>query len=68
MIMADKAISPNIFKGVISELRKVAWPSRKETLHLSLVVVIISVLLGLYIGFFDYIFAKLVAFLISFRS
>ncbi|MCR4329211.1 MAG: preprotein translocase subunit SecE [Candidatus Roizmanbacteria bacterium] len=66
--MADKAINPNIFKGIISELKKVTWPSRKETLHLSLVVVIISVLLGFYIGFFDYIFAKLVAFLISLKK
>jgi preprotein translocase subunit SecE len=55
--MKDK-ISPNIFKNIKEELQKVEWPSKQEALHLTLVVVIISTLLGLYIGLFDYIFAQ----------
>ena len=55
----NKNFPTNWAKNLGQELKKVDWPSRKEALQLSLIVVIISVLLGLYIGVFDFIFAKL---------
>ena len=47
---------PRFFMDIISELRKVVWPSRQEAMHLTTVVVIVSALLGaalggIYIGF-----------------
>jgi len=37
------------------ELKKVTWPTLKEAYHLTVVVVIISVSVALFLGFFDFI-------------
>ncbi len=63
----DKKINPQVFKNITDELKKVDWPSRQEALHLTSVVVIISFLLGAYIGLFDYIFAQLLNIILGFR-
>lgn len=46
---------------VKTELGKTTWPDKKTTKNLSILVVIVSLLLVLYIGFFDFILQKLVA-------
>ncbi len=61
----NKNVSFNWARNITQELKKVDWPSRKEALQLSAIVVIISILLGIYIGFFDLIFAKLLQLVIS---
>lgn len=38
------------------ELGKVVWPSRKETLRLTLIVAFVSILVGVYIAGLDTIF------------
>ena len=38
---------------IISELRKVTWPTRRETSHLTLVVIIVSLLFGALLGSAD---------------
>lgn len=60
-----KTFNTNWAKSIGQELKKVDWPSRKDALQLSGIVVIISLLLGIYIGFFDFIFAKLLQLAIS---
>jgi len=35
------------------ETKKVTWPTRKETLAATVVVLIFSILIGLYLGFVD---------------
>lgn len=47
-------LSPQWFRDVISELRKVTWPTRQETTNLTLVVVVVSAALGLFLGGLDY--------------
>ena len=37
------------------ELRKVTWPTRNEITRLTLIVITISVVVGLYIGGVDYL-------------
>ncbi len=44
---------------LLSELKKVTWPSREETIKLTAVVVIISLIISLYIGIIDFLLAKL---------
>ena len=44
---------------VYAELKKVAWPSRSEVIRLTGVVIIISVLVGVYVGGLDFIFTSL---------
>lgn len=41
------------------ELKKVVWPTRNEVTRLTLIVLTISVLVGLYIGGLDFIFTKI---------
>lgn len=52
-------------REVIYELRKVVWPSRKETIGSTSVVVIIVILCGIYLGFVDFLLARFVRFLIG---
>lgn len=57
--MAKQTIAPEIFDNIIQEVKKVEWPTRKEALHLTLVVVILSLIIGIYVGVLDVAFAKL---------
>lgn len=43
------------------ELAKVVWPTRKEVMRLTLVVIGASVVVGLFIGAADYILTKIMA-------
>ncbi len=52
-------------REVVYELRKVVWPSRKETIGSTSVVVIIVILCGIYLGIVDFILARFVRFLIG---
>lgn len=46
---------------IVGELRKVVWPSRRETLRLTVMVIGLCVVVGLVLGILDYGFAELVA-------
>jgi preprotein translocase SecE subunit len=46
---------------VKTELGKTSWPDKKTTKNLSILVVVVSLLLAIYIGFFDFILQKLIA-------
>jgi len=50
---------------VRSELRKVAWPTQRETTNLTIVVIALSVAMGLFLGGIDYIFQELFRFLLG---
>lgn len=62
-----KTLNVNWAQNIGQELKKVDWPSRKEALQLSAIVVIISLLLGVYIGLFDYLFASLLQLILKLR-
>lgn len=54
-------VSPIAYlKEVRAELTKVSWPSRATTVNMTLLVVAVSAILGLYLGLVDYIFHQLV--------
>lgn len=44
---------------VISELKKVTWPTRDETIKLTAVVIAISIIVGAFIGGLDWLFLTL---------
>ena len=46
---------------VIAELKKVTWPTRAETLKLTVVVIAISVIVGVFIGILDTTFLRITA-------
>ena len=45
---------------IYSELRKVVWPSRQDTIHLTVVVVIVTLILGAVLGAIDIGFGWLI--------
>jgi len=49
-------LRPQWFRDVTSELRKVTWPTRQETINLTIVVIVVAAALGLFLGGLDYIF------------
>lgn len=59
MALPTVAKLPNIppikfIKEVVTELKKVTWPTRDETVKLTAVVIAISVIVGIFIGSLDY--------------
>ncbi|ABQ68919.1 preprotein translocase subunit SecE [Sphingomonas histidinilytica] len=50
---------------VKAETRKVVWPSRKETIATTIMVGIMTLLLGLFFFGIDQMFASIVKFLLS---
>lgn len=65
--MAKTAKSLTLFTDLFSELKKVSWPTRAETIRLTLVVVLISLIIGLYIGIIDSLLAYGLEFLTTLR-
>ena len=47
------------------ELSKVVWPKKNEVIKLTLIVIIISAVVGLYVGVLDVAFVKLLEIVIS---
>ena len=47
------------FKEVIAELKKVTWPTRKQALYYTAIVIGLALVVALLIGGFDYIFMKI---------
>ncbi len=50
---AGGALRANWLRDIISELRKVQWPTREEAWHLTWVVVLVSVSVGIVLGGLD---------------
>lgn len=64
MEAVQKPSIPNVAPGrfvkeVVAELKKVTWPTREETIKLTVVVIVISVLVGAFIGGLDSLFLKI---------
>lgn len=59
--------TPAFTRDILEELKKVTWPSRAETIRLTLVVVGMSLIIGLYIGIIDILLTKGLEILTKFR-
>jgi preprotein translocase subunit SecE len=51
---------PGFAADIISELRKVTWPSRQDTVHLTIVVIVVALAVGAVLGAIDLGFAWLI--------
>lgn len=51
-------------KASIEEMKKVTWPTKKETYNYTLLVIFISLSVALFLGLLDIIFSKGLEFLI----
>jgi preprotein translocase subunit SecE len=54
-----KAFSTRYVGEVISELRRVTWPTRHETTRLTIMVVAVSAVIGVFLGVIDIGFSRL---------
>ena len=50
-------------KETRSEMSHVTWPTRRQAIAYSVMVVLISLLTAVFLGLFDYIFSKLLTLL-----
>jgi len=66
-IMDKDKIRRNLATDVLDELKKVSWPSRGETIRLTLIVIGVSLIIGFYIGIIDILLAKGLEFVTKFR-
>jgi len=48
-------------RDIIDELKKVTWPTRREIMRLSLMVIAVCAIVGIFLGALDYGFSELVA-------
>ena len=60
-IITKKRARFAFFGDVVGELRKVTWPSRRDTVRLTIMVIVVCVVVGLFLGALDLGFAELVA-------
>jgi len=51
------------FKEVNAELKKVSWPNRQQTINMTLLVVLVSAGIALYLTGIDFILQKAINFL-----
>jgi preprotein translocase subunit SecE len=51
---------PHWLADIVSELKKVTWPSREETSYLTMVVIIVSLVVGAVLGIIDIFFSELI--------
>jgi preprotein translocase subunit SecE len=53
------------FSEVRSELRKVTWPKKEEVIKLTLIVFVISLIVGGYVGGLDFLLTKSLSLIIT---
>jgi preprotein translocase subunit SecE len=47
----------NYIKDTRAEMAHVSWPTRRQTMALTAVVILVSLATSAYLGFFDYLFS-----------
>jgi preprotein translocase subunit SecE len=52
-------------KDTRGELRKVSWPTRKQAINLTLIVLAVTVVMAAFLGALDFVFAQLIRLIIS---
>ena len=55
----------NFFKEVKEELAKVTWPTRQQTIRYTILVILVAVAVGLFLGGLDYLLTIFTAFILK---
>lgn len=53
------------WRETIGELRKVSWPTPKDAVQLTKVVIIVLIAMSAFLGAFDFLFSRLMGFILS---
>ena len=51
-------------KETRAEVRKVSWPTRKEALRLTLVVLAVTISMAIILGALDFVFSQFIGFIV----
>ncbi|MFA5228402.1 MAG: preprotein translocase subunit SecE [Candidatus Paceibacterota bacterium] len=51
--------TPNFLSGPMSEIKKITWPTRSETIKYTITVIAICVFIALVLGLFDLLYMHL---------
>ena len=57
--VARRALGFQGIGDIVSELRRVTWPTRQETFRLSLMVIAVAAVIGVFLGLVDLAFSRL---------
>lgn len=52
-------------RSTMLELKQVSWPTQNQATQYTVLVIAISAVVALYVGAFDFVFSKIVSFLID---
>jgi preprotein translocase subunit SecE len=58
----------NYFKESWQELSKVVWPTRKQVIEITIAVLIISAVVSVFLGFFDFVLNKGLEYLVGLKK
>ena len=58
----------SFLRETVSELRKSVWPTKEETARLTAVVIVLSVVMGFFLGLLDRVFDFGMGFVIGLRQ
>ncbi|TAL48761.1 preprotein translocase subunit SecE [Patescibacteria group bacterium] len=47
------------------ELKHVSWPTRRQAIAFTVIVIAISIAVAIYLGFFDFVFSFILEFVIT---
>ncbi len=68
MVKAEKSIErrqPNAivlyFRETKGELKKVNWPTRREAINLTMIVLAVTLVMSIILGFLDLVFSRMFA-------
>ena len=67
-IVTKKASLLDFFQTTVLELRKVDWPSREKTIRLTLIVIGVSLIIGIFIGGLDILLTQAVQKLLELKK
>ena len=59
------AKASGFFKGVRSEFKKIVWPTRKLLVQYTIVVIVMSILLSLFVYGLDFVFRNLIQLIVG---
>lgn len=55
----------NFLSEIRMELAKVTWPTRNETIKLTLIVIAVSAIIGAYVGGLDFLYTKILSLVLT---
>ena len=62
---SKRVFSLSIIGDVIAELNRVTWPTREETTRLSIMVITVAVIVGIFLGIIDLGFSSIFNFILN---